>query len=100
MNKIKQIAAMAAVIIIILLYGVTLVLSLMNNRYTERFFYASLFSSVFVPVMLYLMVWIGKVFKSYNPYNSSDSPKNNIQKSTPTPDSKPESSSDTHTKSS
>ena len=66
-KKFKQISALIGVIIIVLLYLTTLILAIMNNSYTKRFFYASLFSSVFLPVMFYLMMWIAKVFRSYNP---------------------------------
>lgn len=71
-KKIKQFLALAAVIIIFGLYITTLILAIMNNSYTEKFFYASLFSSVFFPVMLYLMNWIANVLKSYNPYNENN----------------------------
>lgn len=66
-KKFKRVSALIAVTIIALLYITTLVLAVMNNSYTKRFFYASLFSSVFLPVMLYLMMWIAKMFRSYNP---------------------------------
>lgn len=74
-KKIRQIAALAAVCLILVLYIITLVLAIMNNSYTEKFFYASLFSTVFIPVMLYLISWMGNVLKSYNPNNppASDS---------------------------
>lgn len=72
-KKIKQLSAIAAVIIILLLYLTTFILSLMNNRYTDMFFNASLFATVFVPVMLYLMNWMAKVFRSYNPNNDENS---------------------------
>lgn len=76
-KKIKQILAILTIIIIIGLYITTLILSIMDNAYTERFFQASLFSSVFLPVMLYLMIWIGNVLKGYNPYNSTHNNKDN-----------------------
>ena len=68
-KKIRQIAALAAVCLILVLYIITLVLAIMNNSYTEKFFYASLFSTVFIPVMLYLISWMENVLKSYNPNN-------------------------------
>lgn len=71
-KKIKQFLAIGTVVIIIGLYITTLVLAIMDNSYTERFFQASLFSSVFLPVMLYLMIWISNVLKSYNPYNEEN----------------------------
>lgn len=76
-KKFKQVSALIAVTIIVLLYITTLILAVMNNAYTKRFFYASLFSSVFLPVMLYLMMWIAKVFRSYNPSLHQNSSGNN-----------------------
>lgn len=68
-RKIRQIAAITAIFLILSLYIITLILAIVNNSYTEKFFYASLFSMVFIPVMLYLISWMAKVFKSYNPNN-------------------------------
>lgn len=68
-KKLKQIGAIAVIAIILLLYITTFVLSLMNNSYTDTFFNASLFATVFFPIMIYLINWIAKVFKSYNPNN-------------------------------
>lgn len=66
-KKTKQIFALLAIVIIILLYITTLILAIMNNSYTKTFFEAALFSSIFLPLMLYLFIWIGNVLKSYNP---------------------------------
>lgn len=69
MKKLKQILALLTIVVIVGLYIVTLVLALMNNAYTQRFFYASLFASIFIPVMLYLIFWIANVLRQYNPNN-------------------------------
>lgn len=66
-KKLKQVLAILAIIIILLLYIVTLILAIMNNSYTKTFFEAALFSTFFLPIMLYLFIWIGNVLKSYNP---------------------------------
>ena len=66
-QKFKRFNALLAIIIILLLYVTTLVLAIMNNEYTKKFFFASLFASFFIPIMLYLIMWIAKVFRSYNP---------------------------------
>lgn len=71
-KKLKQYLAIFSVIIIVLLYLITLVLAIMNNSYTKTFFQASLFSSVFLPLMLYLFIWIAGILKSYNPNNSEN----------------------------
>ncbi len=71
-KKFKQILAILAVALILLLYVITLVLSLMNNSYTHKFFNASLFATFFIPIMIYLIIWIAKVFRSYNPNDESN----------------------------
>lgn len=68
-KKIKQISAFVTIIIIIALYITTLVLALMDNKYTQKFFIVSLFSSVFIPIMVYVMFWLAGVLKLYNPTN-------------------------------
>lgn len=66
-KKIKQIFAILAIVVIVLLYIITLILAVMNNSYTKTFFEAALFASIFLPLILYLLIWIGNVLKSYNP---------------------------------
>ncbi len=72
MKKLKQIAALVTIVVIVLLYLTTLVLALMNNSYTQKFFTASLFASIFIPVIIYLMFWIAGVLKKYNPNNEEN----------------------------
>lgn len=72
-KRIKQILAIASIVLILSLYIITLILSMMNNSYTDKFFNASLFATFFIPIMIYLIIWISKVFRSYNPNN----PENN-----------------------
>lgn len=52
----------------------------MNNSYTHKFFYASLYATFFVPLILYVFIWLANVFRSYNPNlnkNVSDTNKHN-----------------------
>lgn len=74
-NKIKKFFSIIAIAIIVLLYITTLILAIMNNSYTDKYFKAFLFASFFVPIMLYLFIWISKVLSSYN--NPEDSSVNN-----------------------
>ena len=74
-QKFKRFNALLAIIIILLLYLTTLVLAILNNEYTKKFFFASLFASFFIPIMLYLILWIAKVFRSYNPSAASEQKK-------------------------
>lgn len=77
-KKLKQICAICIVSIILLLYITTFVLAIMNNSYTDMFFNASLFATVFIPIMTYLIKWISDVLKRYNPNNTH----NNFSKET------------------
>lgn len=81
-TKFRRFNALLAIIIILLLYLTTLVLAIMNNEYTKKFFIASLFASFFIPIMLYLIMWIAKVFRSYNPHlqRGKDSPQEKPEK--------------------
>ena len=73
-KKLKQICAICAVSIILLLYITTFILAIMNNSYTDMFFNASLFATVFIPIMIYLIKWISNVLKSYNADNAHHNP--------------------------
>ena len=90
-RKLKQIGAVCTVSIILLLYIITFVLAIMNNSYTDTFFNASLFATVFIPIMLYLIKWIANVLKSYNPNNVYNNSHNNSSEKT----DKPKNSEDT-----
>ncbi len=81
-TKFKRFNALLAIIIIVLLYLTTLILAILNNEYTQKFFFASLFASVFIPVMLYLIMWIAKVFRSYNPHLNDAADVENKDKTT------------------
>lgn len=79
-DKLKRILAMSTIIVILALYAVTFILAIMNNSYTDKFFNASLFATVFVPVMTYLIIWMTKLFRNSDEAvpeaNTSD--KNNL----------------------
>ena len=72
MKKLKQIAALVTIVVIVLLYLTTLVLALMNNSYTQNFFTASLFASIFITVIIYLIFWIENDIKKHNPNNEEN----------------------------
>lgn len=63
-GKIKKIFAICTVLIILLLYITTFILAIMNNAYTDMFFNASLFATVFVPVIIYIAKWLSDTFKN------------------------------------
>lgn len=75
-KKFKQILAILAIVVIILLYIAAFALSIMNNKYTDKFFTAALYSTFFVPVIIYLIIWIAGVLRSYNPNLPENKPEN------------------------
>lgn len=63
-GKLKKVFAICTVSIILLLYITTFILAIMNNTYTDMFFNASLFATVFVPVIIYIAKWLSDTFKN------------------------------------
>lgn len=66
LSTFKKIISIVLIALILLLYITTFVLSLMNNHYTKAFFDAALFATFFIPIMLYLILWLAKVIKNYS----------------------------------
>ena len=52
----KRILAMAGIVILVLLYVVTLISALIGTEFARSLFYASLFSTFFVPVMIWVFL--------------------------------------------
>lgn len=63
MKKLKQIFAIGTIVIILGLYLLTLVLSLLGNTLSDSLFKASLYATVVVPLMLYIILWLTKLFR-------------------------------------
>ena len=61
MKKLKQILAIVAIIIILGLYATTFVLAVLGNTISNTVFMASLYATVGVPCMLYVIFWLAKV---------------------------------------
>lgn len=61
-QKIKRILALAAVVIIALLYIVTFVLSLIQSEQASELLRLSLVATVVLPVLLYLYLWLFRLF--------------------------------------
>lgn len=62
-QKIKRLLALLAVIIILLLYLATFVLSLFHNEKTGELLMLSLVATVVIPVLLYLYLWLFRLFR-------------------------------------
>ena len=59
-NKVKQIAAITAIVLIAAIYIVTLILAITNNESTSQWFMAAIIATIVLPVMAYVYIWIYK----------------------------------------
>lgn len=64
MKKVKQIIALAGVIILIGLYVSTLVLALIGSEQATRLFWAAIYATVVLPVLLWAYSFIYKLLKN------------------------------------
>ena len=62
-QKLKRILALTAVVIILLLYAATFVLSLFPGDQAKDLLMVSLVATVVIPVLLYLYLWLFRLFK-------------------------------------
>jgi len=62
-QKIKRILALAAVIIIVLLYVATFVLSFLPGDQSKDLLMVSIVATVVIPVLLYIYLWLFRLFK-------------------------------------
>ena len=56
----KRIAALIGIVLLVGMYVVTLILAIMNNDLTKRFFTASIICTVVIPVLVWVYQWIYK----------------------------------------
>lgn len=63
MKRFKQIMAITAIVIIVGLYLTTLVLAILGNSVSHSLFMASLYATVIVPAMLYIILWLAKLLR-------------------------------------
>ena len=61
-QKIKRILALAAVIIIVLLYAATFVLSFLPGDQAKDLLMVSIVATVVIPVLLYIYLWLFRLF--------------------------------------
>ena len=57
-QKPKQIAAIICIVLLVLLYGATLVISLLDFPGSDRLFAACLMATVGLPVLLWIYIWL------------------------------------------
>lgn len=65
-QKIKRVLALAAVIIIVLLYAATFVLSFLPGDQAKDLLMVSIVATVVIPVLLYIYLWLFRLFKGDN----------------------------------
>lgn len=72
-KKAKQILAIAAIVIIVALYIVTLFLGIFHNENTHQWFMACIIATVALPILVYIFIWLAGKVKSQKEENSSGS---------------------------
>lgn len=78
--KIKRIFALIAVILLVALYGSTVVFALSDSPNATYLFKASIFCTVIIPVLLYSYILVYRIFgrkKEEKPSDSEDSSSEN-----------------------
>lgn len=82
MNKVKRIAAIIGVILLVSLYVVTFIASINSSKYSNGLFTACIFATFAVPVMIYAFMLVYRVLKKLgHPDNPGD--RNNPDSKTP-----------------
>lgn len=66
MKKLQRVLAMAGVLLLLALYGSTLVFALSGNPEADGWFKASLFCTITIPVLLYAFVLVYRYLKDRN----------------------------------
>ncbi len=70
MNKVKRIAAIIGIVLIVLMYVITFISALLIPKYSSALFWASLFCTFAVPVFIYAFLLIHKLInKNENTLN-------------------------------
>ena len=61
-QKLKRILALTAVVIILLLYAATFILSLLPGNQAKDLLMVSIVATVVIPVLLYIYLWLFRLF--------------------------------------
>lgn len=70
-KKLKQVLAIIGIVIIAVLYIITLILALSGNENTHGLFMASIFATIMVPLIMYILSWIFKLVKKQAEENNN-----------------------------
>jgi len=57
-NKPKQIAAMVCIVLLVLLYVATLVISILDFPGSDRLFGACIVATIGLPILLWIFIWL------------------------------------------
>lgn len=60
LKKVRQICAWVGIVLLVGMYVTTLVASLLKTEYANGLFWASVYCTIVVPVLLYVFFWIYK----------------------------------------
>lgn len=63
MKKMKQISAIIVVVFLLSLYLLTFIGALTASKYSAALFQASLYSTVVIPIMIYLYMFVYRLLK-------------------------------------
>lgn len=66
MDKFKRIVALIGVILLLAMYGSTLVFALMDSPNAQGMLMGSIYSTIVVPVFLYAVLLVARVVKNKN----------------------------------
>lgn len=66
MKKIQRILALLGVVLLLAMYGATMIFAISDHPASEGWFKASIFCTIAIPVMLYAYMLIYKYLKNRN----------------------------------
>ncbi|MCQ2499866.1 MAG: hypothetical protein MJ117_00805 [Lachnospiraceae bacterium] len=72
MQKLKRIFALLGVILLLVMYGSTLVFALMNHPNAGSMLMGSIYCTIIVPVFLYAVLLVARVIREKNEKESGD----------------------------
>lgn len=73
MKKVKQISAIIGIAIIVAMYIVSLISSFFATEYAPGLFLASIFSTVVIPIMIYLFIMVYERVRGDNQLDNTQS---------------------------
>ena len=72
MKKVKRILAWIGIILLVCLYGSTLVCAIIDKSETQNLFKASVAATILVPILLWVYTYIFKLIKGKNEENTEE----------------------------